>query len=365
MKLAFLRPLYDSFGDQVSVYLDVSRAREDAAQAIALRWRAASERLADAGADAATLDAVADAVTDPANAAPGVAVFARHGTVRLRAPLRDAPRSEIARMAALPHVMPMLAQRPLQVPHLRVTADREGGEVLAITGTGRVRTEWAARQGWPVHKTPGGGWAQDHHQRNVERTWDDNAKELAGHTEEAARQVHAEHIVIGGDVRARTLLLDHLSTPLRQAAVVVGEEVPADAKALADAAEKIISDYAERTCRERFGQWHGELTRARAVAGLADTVAALRDGRAAEVFIADDPSSTAQAWVGPGGTDLALTAEALTERGVTSPARDRADAAIARAIACTDAELFLLPEDLPAPRDGIGATLRYPEGGRT
>jgi hypothetical protein len=30
------------------------------------------------------------------------------------------------------------------------------------------------------------------------------------------------------------------------------------------------------------------------------------------------------------------------------------------AVACTDAELFFLPDDLPAPRDGIGAAPRYP-----
>ncbi|MBV9450958.1 MAG: hypothetical protein JO345_34225 [Streptosporangiaceae bacterium] len=41
MKLDFLRPLYEDFGDHVSVYLDVSRAAEDAAHAIELRWRSA------------------------------------------------------------------------------------------------------------------------------------------------------------------------------------------------------------------------------------------------------------------------------------------------------------------------------------
>jgi hypothetical protein len=360
MKLGFLRQLYDACGEYVSVYLDIFRASEDAAEVIRLRWRAVRERLADSGADASTLDAVADAVTDPTNAAPGVAVFARHGAVRLRVPLRDTPRREIARLAMLPDVMPMLAQRPPRVPHLRVTADRAGGEVLAVAATGRVQAEFSGHGGWPLHKTPGGGWAQDHNQRSVEGAWNENAKQLAARAEEAARQVNAERIVIGGDVRARSLLLDHLSTPLRQAAVEVAAEIPADGKALAAAAEKIITDHAERTTRERFGQWHSELTRARAVEGLAGTMVALSDGRAAEVFIADDPSSTAQAWVGPEGTDLAMTADELTERGITAPARDRADAAIARAVACTDAELFFLPGDLPAPQDGIGASLRYP-----
>jgi hypothetical protein len=97
MELSHLRPLYDAYGDYVSVYLDVDRAHEDAPHAIELRWRSARERLAAESADPATLDAVQEIVTDPANAAPGIAVFARHGGARLSRGLRDAPRREIGR----------------------------------------------------------------------------------------------------------------------------------------------------------------------------------------------------------------------------------------------------------------------------
>src|SRR5437763_7062523 len=148
MKLTPLRPLYDSCGDYVSVYLDTGRAHENAQHAIELRWRAAHERLAAEGADPATLDAVRDALTDPGHSAPGTAVFARHGAIRLRSGLRDAPARETSRLAALPHVLPMLAQLPLLVPHLRVTATRAGGEVLAVTGAGEARDEKTAAQSW-------------------------------------------------------------------------------------------------------------------------------------------------------------------------------------------------------------------------
>ena len=144
MKLTPLRPLYDTCGDYVSVYLDTGRAHEDARHAIELRWRAARERLAAEGADPATLDAVRDAVTDPGNTAPGTAVFARNGAIRLLAGLRDAPVREISRLGALPHVLPMLAQLPVLVPHLRITATRAGGEVVAVTGTGEARDEKTA-----------------------------------------------------------------------------------------------------------------------------------------------------------------------------------------------------------------------------
>jgi hypothetical protein len=78
-------------------------------------------------------------------------------------------------------------------------------------------------------------------------------------------------------------------------------------------------------------------------------------------------------WIGPEGADVATTLPELHARGVPDPVPERADAAIVRALAATDAELHFLPEDLVAaearaggdaitfPRDGICATLRWGE----
>ncbi len=124
-------------------------------------------------------------------------------------------------------------------------------------------------------------------------------------------------------------------------------------------AQDITTSYSERTVVSRLETWHSRMADGAAVAGLAQTVDALTDGRAAEVLLRDDPGSTATVWTGPGGAELALSSDAMTERGVAEPVRDRADAAIARAIACTDAELFFLPESAEPPPDGIAATLCF------
>ena len=83
MDLDFLRPLYDGTGGYVSVYLDTSRDHENAAHEIEVRWRDARERLASAGADAATLDALGAAFADPEPATPGRAAFGRGGRLLL------------------------------------------------------------------------------------------------------------------------------------------------------------------------------------------------------------------------------------------------------------------------------------------
>ena len=93
---------------------------------------------------------------------------------------------------------------------------------------------------------------------------------------------------------------------------------------------------------------------------------------AAEVLLHPDFDAGQPAWIGP-GSEAALTEAALRERGTADPQPDLIGAAIARAVACTDAELWFLPgPDLEpgAPRpasppnpvlaDGIGAILRAP-----
>jgi len=368
--LGFLRPLFDEIGDYVSVYLDTDRSHENALTAIELRWDAARQRLAGAGAGQDSLDAAA-AVTGAPGGARGYAVFARAGAVAFTGVLDAPPRREIARLAPLPHLMPLLAQRRPPIPHLRVSATRVGGEIVAIGGTGWSWRDWVAGQQWPVHKTSVGGWSEPRFQRSVEETWAENAKTLATEVDAVADRIGARHVIVSGDVRARSLLLEHLSTPLRESAAVLEEEVSADSQAMTEAADRALSEWAGRHCRERFDDWGARLAHGLAVQGLARTMAAFRNGQVSDLFLADDPTSTAPAWVGPGGSDLAATREELLELGVPAPAADRADAALARAVAHTDAELHFLPADLvetgdpdacggiARPRDGVCATLRF------
>jgi hypothetical protein len=360
MDLEFLRPLYEQFGDHVSVYLDTSRDHEDAAHEIDVRWRDAREQLASAGADAATLDAAGAVLTDPALAAPGRAVFAHGGQVLLAEALPAPPRREIARLAPLPHVMPLLAQRPPHVPHLRVTARRDGGEIAAVSEPGREHDERVTGSGWPVHKTKVGGWSQLRYQRSTEEAWEVNAKELAEAVALAANEIHAQLIVLAGDVQARALLLDQLGSDLAAITTTMEQEVTADSAAAARAADQAVAEQVEKASRERFEHWRTQQAHDRGVAGLAATMTALRDGAVADLLLVDHPTSAATAWIGPGGTDLASFAAELTERGVQDPVTDRADAAIARALATTSAQLYFLPEDVPPPEDGICAVLRFP-----
>lgn len=370
MRLTSLRPLYEDRGPFSSVYLETSRASEDAKKAVPLRWRELREELEKQGADAATLDAMGDAVTSPALAAPGGAAFAASGRVLLSARLPRPPLRELARLAALPHVMPLLALAPARPPYLVVSASKAGGEILAVRTPDDAVKATVEGTGWPVHKTKMGGWAQLEHQRSAEEAWETNAKELAAAVVSAASDIRPELVVVAGDVRARGLLVDKLPADLAGRAVIVDRELDVDSGELAEATEQVLNDAADAESSRRLASYRDQLGTGRAVEGLAETVAALRDGQVDQLFLGgdylgDDPESpgpewsTAQAWIGPGLADIALSKDDLTERGVTELKRDRADAALIRAAAGTDAALFLVPAGKTPPQDGIGALLRY------
>ena len=344
MDLQFLRPLYDDFGGYVSVYLDTSLDAEDGGQAVDLRWRSARDRLAGAGADKATLDALAPVMTS--RGAPGRAAFGRGGRVVLTEPLPHPPRREIARLAPLPHVMPLLAQRGPRVPHLQVMARHDGGEIASVSGTGLVQDEEVTGTGWPVHKTRGGGWAQLRYQRSTEEAWETNARELARRVTAEARASGAELIVVAGDPVARTMLVRQLGPDLAAITVVIEREVSAESEEAAQAADQAVAEHAAQRARERYEHWRTQLAHDHGVAGLAAAMAALRDGGVAELLLADHPESAATAWIGPGGSDLAADAAGLTGRGISEPVSDRADAALARGLATTGAALYFLPGDL-------------------
>ena len=376
MDLGFLRPLYENPPDwpasgYVSVYLDTT-PKENAPNEVALRLRAAREALAAAGADHATLDAVLAANLDHVPARSH-ALFAAGGSVRLHGIMPESPSlGESSSYTPLPHVVPWLAQRPPRLPHVRVSANREGGQVLAVPGawpetqgdleTAMLGLTEVTGESWPVHKPSGGGWSQPRFQRSAEETWTETAKQIAGAVTAAADRVKAVFVVLGGDIREREILADELPKALRGNLVIVDREVELTAPAFDEAAWAEESWRAALDAAARLDELRAQLDRPpgerRAVQGLDGTLTALRDGLVSDVLIAD-PAWQATAWIGPGMADAATERDQLAGRGVTDPVTDLASEALARAAAGTGAELhFLEPE--AAETGWVAALLRAP-----
>jgi hypothetical protein len=190
----------------------------------------------------------------------------------------------------------------------------------------------------------------------VEETWERNAVAVAETVDQEVRRIGAELVVVAGEPRSRAMLCDHLGTGAADRVVMAthGSRAsgadPGPFEADADAA---IDIWVQRR-REELVEQYGEGPSAM---GLRETTAALREGRVDTLLIAETPKADGLMWIGPEGTQLALDGAELHDWGVARPARERADAALARAAATTDAELWFIDRD--SLGTDVAGLLRY------
>lgn len=337
MRLDFIRPLYERHGPYASVYLAGLSAEDERR-----RWHAFRESMEQA--DHHTLDALETAVAVPA---PGRALFAAGGELVMAETLADPPRLEQARWSPLPHVTPLLMARGENVPHLRVVLDREGAE-LTVFGGGSPRAAIGTAQKWPLQKTAQGGWSRKSYEGAADESWEHDAETVAHEVDEQVRRIGAELIVVAGEPRSRSLLCDHLGTKAADRVMMAEQGSRADHDEYEYDVERALDTWLERRKSElldRHREHQGPV-------GFDRVARLLREGRVLAVL---SPGELADlVWIGAGGTQLSTDADELRRWGVESPVRERADSAIARAAAMTDAELWFSPEVKQ-----VSAVIRY------
>src|SRR5690606_32575870 len=142
----------------------------------------------------------------------GLAIFAADGEVLQMERLEEPVQNDRATFGALPDVLPYLARRGERFPHLLAVVDRRGGLIDCVTAEGRhTHIEVEGDEEYPIRKTKAGDWNQSRFQRSSENVWKANAKKFAHEIERAAEKYGARAIVIAGDTRARTAVLDEVS----------------------------------------------------------------------------------------------------------------------------------------------------------
>ncbi|WP_327090430.1 Vms1/Ankzf1 family peptidyl-tRNA hydrolase [Nonomuraea sp. NBC_01738] len=340
MRLDFVRPLYERQGPYVSVYTAGAGGRQ--------RWREGV-----AGADAATVEAVLEHPGVDA----GFALFAARGEVVLAEPFSGPPGWELACWSPLPRVTPMLAGRGENVPHLRVIADGAGVEVTAYGG-GSPRTATESAVPWPLQKTARGGWARRVYDRYGHAEPPDGSWErvVAREVDEQVRRIGAELVVMAGEPVSRANLRDRLGVKAAGRVLMVEHSVEHRVEHGARSERHEFAKDAESALDRWFEARRAELLdRHRAASGpvgLVQVAHALREGRAHAVLTPGELER--RVWIGPGGTQLAAGAEELLGWGVEDLAPERADSALARAAAMTDAELWFCPD-----LDDVAAVIRY------
>ena len=366
MELGHLKALYDSPGPFASVYLATDRADPEAEHAIELRWRQLRGRLAADGADEPTLAAIDAAVgSDRGRPAPhGQAIFAAGGSVLLQEELRVPTVLDRARYGQLPDVLPLLAQAPDFSSYLLVFADRTGADVEVHDGSGadeRDRVEGSAR--WPLRKVHNGDWHEAHFQREVEQTWQANAKQEADRVRQIARSHRAELIAVSGDARARSMLLEHLGPDwnARTVALPAGGRAGGSDREQARRAAMVAAAQEEESVRAQVrDHYASRLANGGAVDGLIPTTEALRRGEVDTLLLRyGSPEVDAWMWWGPQPGQLAAHPEELTDMRSPQTRRDKAGDVLLRAAVQSGSRVLVLAGGEPGPERGVGAVLRH------
>jgi hypothetical protein len=337
VKLHFIRPLYERGGPYASVYLS-GLNEEDRER----HWHSLRHDLEEV--DRRTLGALEEAALRPV---AGQALFAADGEVALAESLSAPPAKELGVWSDLPHITPLLEQRGENVPHLEVIVDHAGAEVT-VFGAGSPRRTTVEAESWPLQKTGKGGWAQKRYERAVDESWERNAEAAAREIDEQVRRIGAELIVVAGEPKSRSLLMDHMGTQAADRTVMVEHGSREDHGGFERDVANALDDWLERRRADLLDRHR----RQDGPSGLAATANALREGRVQAVLTPGELPE--DIWIGAGGTQLGVDPAELRRWGVREPVRERADAAVARAASVTDAELWFCPEVAE-----VSAVLRY------
>ncbi|MEU3344681.1 hypothetical protein ABZ723_06700 [Streptomyces sp. NPDC006700] len=361
MRLSFLEPLYKQSGPFASVYLDTSRdsAVADPDAAVELRWRHLRDALTSEGADRGTITAVADLVGSDTEVpgTHGQAVFTAHGHVALLDELPVPPARDTAHFGTLPDTMPLIAQHAPGIPYLAVRIRYGGRHSTDASGTVRVDAEAGV---WPLTKVAPGHRL---HEEVPAGDWPRAARVIGRELEGHARRIDCESVVVAGDAWARGILVNRLPAPLRGHVTMVegtGDAVPGRAL-LEQRLESLFKGRMAAHDRHLLDVFlaqraHGAVT----AEGLPAAVAALQRGQVKALLLNNHPESPLRLWVGPEPGQLAVTEEELRSYGVQDVRRERADAALTRALVGTRAELVLVPEREARLHEGVGVLLRSP-----
>lgn len=337
MRLDFIRPLYERPGPYISVYAGALTARERSAQ-----WTGLRDELKRAGC--AVPEALEEEVLTPGR--PGCAVFAADDEVVMSQQLGEPP-APLAAFAPLPHVTPMLLQRGESVPHLRVIIDHAGADV-AVYGNGSPRTMTVEAEDWPLQKTAQGGWSQRRYEKAVEETWEKNAVAVAQAIDEQVRRLDAQLVLVAGEPHSRAMLCDHLGTKAADRIQMLERGHRNETGGFEQDAQKALDSWLDDR-RAELLERHAEQD---GPTGVSRVAKALREGRVHAVLMPGELPR--RVWIGEGATQVSTDAGELRTWGVERPVEDRADSALIRAAAMTDAEVWF------TDRVGdVAAVLRY------
>ncbi|HVM11993.1 MAG TPA: Vms1/Ankzf1 family peptidyl-tRNA hydrolase, partial [Actinomycetota bacterium] len=215
-------------GPYLSLYLETAGDVETPRARSEQRWRSLRGSLEGADLPDDLLDTIGGIVADAHLQGPGLAVIATREEVRHVEHGSQPPRSDVALVADLPALGPLLGWRLHAPAHMVVLADRTGADIFGFRyGRPDIHRE-AEGDDLHVARSSPGGWSQRRFQERAENAWEENAEVAAAEVVRVAHAVDPRLIVVAGDVRAVNLLREALPPELATLIQEVGGGRAAD-----------------------------------------------------------------------------------------------------------------------------------------
>jgi hypothetical protein len=324
-----------------------------------LRLRSALGKLADQGADGATIEAVR-AWADEITPYPGeLAVFAAGGQVRLAQSLPGHVRTDRVFFGAPAHLVPLMRWLQEHPAYAVVIIDRTGADITAVRAGAASGSTWEVKgPDDEIERNAPGGWSQPRYQRRAEDSWSHNAGAVAEEVIRTTRELAAGLLLVAGDVRAVQLLEDHLPPAmLRQVALhrlPGGRSPDGSAERRRELTVEIVERYAAERTAALLEEFAAERTHGTATAGASATLEALARGQVRCLFVVDDPGDARTAWFGP--ALLCAADESQLPPADARWVKGRLVDVAVRAAVLTDAEIRVIDGGMD---EGIGALCRF------
>jgi hypothetical protein len=279
-----LRQLIGRPGPFLTLVLPTPSDLDDARHRLEVRWRNARRALEHEWSDD-LLGVLDDVLADlPHDAGEAVVVVQDSSGATLVELLDHGVDADHRSVDPLPRLVTIIENRQRTLPHVMVVTDRAGADITAFDAGDVIAAESVEGDTEHIHRGHPGGWSQRRFQQRAENTWQRNADDVAAAVEQLAHQVDAVLIAVGGEVRARSLVLDALPA---SAADRIEPIESGDPDAAADEVLTLLADHHARVQREAIDQLRTGLANGTA-ADTGGTPAALVEGRVETLLVNDD-----------------------------------------------------------------------------
>lgn len=327
-----IRSVYAHDAPYTSIYLQTLPLLPDADHNLQERWQQLRKALVADGAPARALDAIDARLALPApQDTAGVCVIAAADGHTIVDHSLDPPRIDFTLVDTLPYVAPLLEWEQRRIPHIVVTVDDAGADIV-LFGT-------------------------DHRDGIVTEQSMDQNRELAADIATLADTISARLVVLAGDPSLCRDLDGNLKSRLDPSCRVVVEG-PSSADELADATVRHVTDIAAQTTVGYLREFRFLASHGAAVDGTEATIDALNDDHPDVLLIHDDPSDERRVVIGDDGT-MRLTAASRDAGNHVRFVDAALRCAIARGIA-----VHIIPSTGPdGPEDDVAVLSRTVSSG--